>query len=75
MTNDENLLSDVWDLLKEYIPLKDHSTAADHLVAELIEYGVPDDYIKNLAGCDAYMADIIEENFEKEDDWEDEEYD
>ena len=72
MKNNENILPDVWNILKEYISTKDLPTAAEHLVTEMIESGITEEEIKDLAACDSHMADAIEEHFEEEQEWEDE---
>jgi len=44
---DENNIPEIWNTLKEYIPIKDRQTAADHLVSILIDLGVSDEGILN----------------------------
>lgn len=74
MSNEENLVPDIWNILKEYIPSKDQTTAAEHLATALIEFGVDDNFIKELAECDDQMADVIAELYQEDSD-DDELYD
>lgn len=66
MSSEENLAPNIWNILKEYIPFKDRITAAEHLVSALIEFGVDDNFIKELSECDDQIADIIVELYQEE---------
>lgn len=70
MTIDEEFLPDLWDLIKEYIPVKDRSAAAAHLISDLIDNGFEDEYVKMLSGCDNDMVEAVAEYFDDEEDWE-----
>ena len=64
MSNTEYLVS-MWETVKEYIPAKDRQTAADHVVNELIDLGIDDDDLKELA-VDKSMLSAIKEHVEFE---------
>ena len=70
MTIDEEFLPDLWDLIKEYIPVKDRPAAAAHLISDLIDNGFEDEYVKMLSGCDNDMVEAVAEYFDDEEDWE-----
>jgi pseudouridine-5'-phosphate glycosidase len=48
MSNVE-LLTTMWETVKEYISSKDRQAAADHVITELIEIGIDDDELEQLA--------------------------
>lgn len=69
------LVIEIYQTLKEYIPAKDRQAAADHMVNVVCEYNVSDSDVKALAGVDSYMKRAIEEyigeDVEEDDDSED----
>lgn len=60
MSNTEYLVA-FWETVKEYIPSKDRQTAADHVINELIELGLDDHDLIELA-VDKAMIDAIKEH-------------
>lgn len=56
-----DMLIEVYQVMKEYIPSKDRQAAADHMVSTVCDYDVTDNDIKALAGVDSYMKRAIEE--------------
>ena len=71
MSNNE-LLVTFWETAREYIPVKDRQTAADHIVNELIDLGIDDEDLEALA-VDKAMLNAIKEHIEVKDHDEDEE--
>ena len=65
------LLAVFWQTVREYIPTKDKQTAADHIVEELIEMGVSDQDLHELA-IDRAMQNAIKEHIDVDHDDEDE---
>ena len=65
------LLAVFWQTVREYIPAKDKQTAADHIVEELVEMGVSDQDLHELA-IDRAMQNAIKEHIDVENDDEDE---
>lgn len=67
------LLAVFWQTVREYIPAKDRQIAADHIVNELIDLGVDDRDLHELA-IDRVMKNAISEHIEldQDDDYEDE---
>jgi len=57
MSNVE-LLTTMWETVKEYISSKDRQAAADHVITELIEIGIDDDELEQLA-VDKSMLNAI----------------
>ena len=67
------LLAVFWQTVREYIPAKDRQIAADHIVTELVELGVDDRDLHELA-IDRVMKNAISEHIDldQDDDYEDE---
>ena len=65
------LLAVFWQTVREYIPAKDKQTAADHIVEELVEMGISDQDLHELA-IDRAMQNAIKEHIDIENDDEDE---
>ena len=67
------ILAVFWQTVREYIPAKDRQIAADHIVNELVDLGVDDRDLHELA-IDRVMKNAISEHIEldQDDDYEDE---
>jgi hypothetical protein len=65
------LLAIFWQTVREYIPAKDKQTAADHIVEELVEMGISDQDLHELA-IDRVMQNAIREHVDVDEDNEDE---
>jgi len=75
-----NLLSEVWEVLREHIDLNDRGDATDSLVAYLIENNYEVEDIKDAfrdKDINKSLKDYADEHFQtdEEDDYEDEDYD
>jgi hypothetical protein len=57
---DSEVLTNTWTVLKEYI--KEKQSAADHWIGLLIDEGVQDEVILDLAAVDKYLAKAVEYN-------------
>ena len=57
---DSEVLTNTWNVLKEYI--KEKQSAADHWIGLLIDEGVQDEVILDLAAVDKYLAKAVEYN-------------
>jgi len=57
---DSEVLTDTWTVLKEYI--KEKQSAADHWIGLLIDEGIQDEVILDLAAVDKYLAKAVEYN-------------
>jgi hypothetical protein len=57
---EEDLIIEVWDVFKEYIPDKHKETAANHFVDFLVGKDVDIETLKNLVGFDSSLDDAIE---------------
>jgi len=57
---DSEVLTYTWTVLKEYI--KEKQSAADHWIGLLIDEGVQDEVILDLAAVDKYLAKAVEYN-------------
>lgn len=58
---DVDMLIEVYQVMKEYVPSKDRQAAADHFTSVVCDFDVSDDDVKSLAGVDSYMKRAIEE--------------
>lgn len=56
-----DLLAIFWQTVREYVPAKDRQTAADHIVEELVEMGISDQDLHELA-IDRAMQNAIREH-------------
>ena len=65
------LLAIFWQTVREYIPAKDRQTAADHVVEELVEAGIDDRDLHEMA-IDRPMQTAIKEHVDIDTDDEDE---
>ena len=66
---DSEILVDTWIILSQYIKDKQH--AADHWINELIDLGIDDETLEELANADKYLGISIDElssNSEDDDD-------
>ena len=69
----EDLVKEVYLILKQYIPAKEMQSATDHLVDDLQEL-IDEETLYRLAGLDKYMKNSVQEvlgepeDFEFEDD-------
>lgn len=61
------LLAVFWQTVREYIPAKDRQIAADHIVNELVDLGVDDRDLHELA-IDRVMKNAISEHIELDQD-------
>lgn len=81
---EEQLIIEIWDLFKEYIPAKNMDIAANHFVDFLADHDVDTSVMSSLQGMDSHLDEAIkallreEEGFEDEEDdgefYEDEDY-
>jgi len=62
MSNTEYLVL-MWETAREYIPSKDRQAAADHIVNELVDLGIDDSDLEDLA-VDKIMFNAIKEHVE-----------
>jgi len=61
--SDTEYLVTMWQTVKEYIPAKDRQSAADHIVNELVDLGIDDRDLEELA-VDKAMLTAIKEHIE-----------
>jgi len=64
--SDTEYLVAMWQTVKEYIPAKDRQSAADHVINELVELGLDDNDLEDLA-VDKSMLNAIKEHIEVKD--------
>jgi predicted nucleic acid-binding protein len=56
---DSEILIDTWVILSQYI--KDKQQAADHWINELIDLGIDDETLQELANADKYLGIAVDE--------------
>jgi len=66
------MLTDLWNLMKAYVPAQDKSIVAEKFVDICMDNGIEDDEIKELLGHDDELDEAIQYNLDIED--EDEDY-
>jgi hypothetical protein len=64
--SDTEYLVAMWQTVKEYIPAKDRQSAADHVINELVELGLDDNDLEDLA-VDKAMLNAVKEHVEVKD--------
>lgn len=70
MSLDVDVLSELYVVLKEYIPSKDRQAAADNAMSVLVEY-LSDKDLKVFGGTDSYTKRSLEEyadDYDEDDD-------
>lgn len=68
---DEDLIIELWDVFKEYVPEKNREGAATHYVDFLVGKDVDSETLQGLIGYDQYLdqaIDLVAGNEEKDDD-------
>ena len=60
MSDTSELLVVFWQTVKEYISVKDRQIAADHVINELVELGITDNDLQELAVDSAMRAAFAE---------------
>jgi len=75
MTIDVDVLSEMYTILKQYIPQKDRQEAADNLMSVMVDM-LGDQELKEFGGTDATLKRALkeytaEEEFDDDDDGED----
>ena len=73
MTIDTELLSEVYQTLKQYIPQKDRQEASDNLMSILVDV-LGDKELKEFGGTDSYTKRSLEEYGGTEDEDYEEDY-
>lgn len=71
MTSEVEQIAEIWQLLRDYIPVKDRSEAAEHLISMLEESGTDERAFSNLANLDHELADAIDNMHGDDADFED----
>jgi hypothetical protein len=66
MSDTSELLVQFWQTVKEYIPVKDRQVAADHVINELVDLGITDHDLQELA-VDRIMHTAIAEHLDIQD--------
>lgn len=56
----------IWKVLSEYIPQRDHETAAHHLVNELIDAGISEEDLYAMAEGNPALRRAVKEQVEIE---------
>jgi len=64
--SDSEYLVAMWQTVKEYVPAKDRQSAADHIINELVELGMDDQELEDLA-VDKQMLNAIKEHIDVKD--------
>jgi hypothetical protein len=54
----------IWKVLSEYIPQRDHESAAHHLVNELIDAGIHEDDLYAMAAGNPVLRRAVKEQVE-----------
>jgi len=72
---DENLIIEVWDTFKEYIPDKSKGTAATQYIDFLIGNDIDNDTLEGYLGYDPHLDDAINLVLDNDDGYDEDEED
>lgn len=72
---EEQLIIEIWDLFKEYIPAKNMDVAANHFVDFLVDKDVDTGTLEGLTGLDSHLDDAIKALIQEEAGFDEEEED
>ena len=68
MSPEVEIMSGMWDVLREYIPAKDRQVAADHLINTIAdEHSLSDFDLKAFGGTDVYLKRAVTEYLGEDD--------
>lgn len=70
----EDLITDIWTLVIEYIPEKHRKDSAADFVNTLLDHGIKESTLQGLLGVDPYLDDAVEYAIDGEEIDEDEDY-
>jgi hypothetical protein len=70
---DDQLIIEIWETFKDYIPEKTRDTAASQFVDFLQGKDVDEDTLKSLLGYDSFLDSAVELVLDTEEEFEDEE--
>ena len=68
---EEDLIIEIWDTFKEYVPEKNRDTAAAHFIDFLIGRDVEMSVIESLVGFDPHLDTAIENVIDEENGYDD----
>lgn len=63
----------IWKVLSEYIPSRDHDSAAHHLVNELVDAGIDEEDLYSMAAGNSVLMKAVKEQVEI-DEYDDDDY-
>ena len=66
--SDIDSVRDIWNVLKEYIPVKEKQEAADHLISLLVDMDFPDSEFQSLVRSDRYLEEAAQEYLDDDED-------
>lgn len=73
MSIDVDVLSEVYTIMKQYIPVKDRQEAADNLMSVLVDM-LNDEELKEIGAVDAALSRALKEYVNDSDNEDDDEY-
>ena len=65
----DDMFADFWNIVKEYVPVKDRQPAADHVVSVLVDGGAEESLLYALRDCDKYMLEAVNEQLGESEDY------
>ncbi len=71
--SDIEAVREIWNVLKEYIPVKEKQEAADHLISLLVDMDFPDSEFQSLVRSDRYLEEAAQEYLDEDIDEDDDE--
>jgi len=72
--SDIDSVREIWNVLKEYIPIKEKQEAADHLISLLVDMDFLDSEFQSLVKSDHYLEEAAQEYLDDENDEDEEQW-
>lgn len=71
--DDIEVLGEIWNVLKAYIPDKERQMAADHLIPLIVDLDFPDSEFRSFVKSDSFLEEAAAEYLDDGDDEDEEE--
>lgn len=59
--DDAEILAEIWEVLKSYIPEKERQVAADHLIPLIVDMDLPDEDFQAFIRSDSFLEEAATE--------------
>jgi len=67
-------ISEIWNVLKTYIPEKERQIAADHLIPLIVDMDFPDHEFQKFIKSDSFLESAASEYLDEEEEYDEEDW-